>query len=606
MNDRKQITGLRCVITVLLAASLILSACTASPTPIADPSTTHTATETPSRRGAGDVLKVSHPQAPDSLNPHLSVSLKDLEPARIVYEPLASFDKEGNLVPFLAVEIPSLENGGVSADGKSVTWKLRRDILWSDGKPFTANDVLFTFQYVTNPDVGAVTSFIYMTVQDVQVIDPYTVKVNFIDVTPAWFTPFIGASGLIIPEHIFKDYNSSNAREAPANVLPVGTGPYRVLEPGIKPQEVLLMGSQLIPTNKIVFEPNPYFRDPDKPYFRRIEWRGGGTANDAAIRVLRDGDIDMAFDLGQLEPDLLTQLANNGKGVLVVSFGSVIDRILLNRTDPNSETADGERSSLQFPHPFFSDKRVRQAFAHAIDRQAIADLYGPLGRPAINNLVVPPQFASPNIFYPYDLDKASQLLVEAGWIDTNGDNIRDKDGRKLKVVYQVPTGAIYQKVQQIVKAALESIGVEVELKIVDPLIIFGPGDANPDSAFRFNADLQELEISLYSPDPTDYMLFWTCDRIPQKSNNWEGYLNLERWCNPEYDALAMMVATELDPQKRAEIFIKMNDLLIEDVVMIPVVHRADAAGVNLSILGVDLSPWDMYTWNIMDWSRTTP
>ncbi len=597
------------VLILLLALTPLLTVCGRSGVPIEKPTVESEPTSTAEfveREANYYTLRILHPEAPTMLNPHLSLAGKDAEASRITYEPLASVDKNNNLIPFLAVEIPSQENGGVAADGKSVTWKLRQDVKWSDGEPFTADDVLFTYQFISNPQVEARTDNFYDIVESVQVIDPYTVKINFKDKTPGWDLVFVGTYGAIIPRHIFEPYNGPNAGQSPANKLPVGTGPYRVVPPGIKPQEVLFLGTKLVETNKIVFEPNPYFREPDKPFFRRVELRGGGTAREAARLVLQDGKVDYAYNLGSLSPVELEQLKEAGQGRLVINFGPRIERIQLNRTDPNRQTADGERSSLEFPHPFFSDKKVRQAFAHAIDKEAIAKLY--TGHPATNNLVAPPQYNSPNTFYEFDPDKARALLDEAGWVDNNGDGIRDKDGVKMKVVYQTQTssaGEILQQSQQIVKEGLKSIGVEVELKTVDPSVMFSPGLTSPDSIYRFNADMQEFPMWSISPDPTSYMKKWTSSQIPQKANNWVGS-NMERWDNPEYDALLEQSTTELNPEKRQQLFVQMNDMLIEDVVMIPIVHVAIVEGASQTLEGVDLTPWDPSTWNIKDWRRISP
>lgn len=589
---------------LLVVAMLSISCASQAAQPKATPFKTEaTPTAKPNGRGAGDTLRIFNPDAPTILNPHLSLSIKDWEASRITYEPLASFDKDGNLIPFLAAEIPTLENGGVAADGKSVTWKLKRDVRWSDGTPFTADDVLFTYQFASNPEVKADSVAIYDPIGSVQVIDPYTVKVNFKDVNPAWALPFVGVRGAILPRHIFEPYNGANAREAPANTLPVGTGPYRVMPPGIKPQEVLLLGTQLVQTNKIVFEPNPYFREANKPFFSQLELRGGGTLKEAA-RLLEDGGGDYVYYLGHLPPEELAKLEMAGQGQIVTNFSARVDRIILNRTDPNRETADGERSSRQFLNPFFSDKKVRQAFAHAIDRERIAALFGTAGRPTTNNLVAPPQYNSPSTFYEFDLERAKALLDEAGWVDTDDDGVRDKDGVE-KVVFQT-SSTLSQQYRQIVKETLESIGIEVDLKIVDPSIMFGPGSTHPDSFYRFNADMLEVVIRSSNPDPGAYMQFWTCSQIPQKANNWSAGLNLERWCSLEYDALYQQAITELDPEKRRQLFIQMNDMLIEDVVMIPLVYLADVQGVSRTIEGVDLTPWDMNTWNIKDWRRISP
>jgi peptide/nickel transport system substrate-binding protein len=114
--------------------------------------------------GGSDTLKLLYWQAPTILNPHLSQGLKDLNASRITYEPLASYDKTGKLIPFLAEEIPSLDNGGLARDGKSVIWKLKRGLKWSDGQPFTANDVVFTYKFLSNPSVAATSTGYYEAV----------------------------------------------------------------------------------------------------------------------------------------------------------------------------------------------------------------------------------------------------------------------------------------------------------------------------------------------------------------------------------------------------------------------------------------------------------
>jgi peptide/nickel transport system substrate-binding protein len=567
----------------------------------------------PTGRGAGDTLRILFWQAPTILNPHLASSQKDWAPARITYEPLASFDKDGNLVPILAAQIPSLENGGVAADGKSVTWKLRANVQWSDGVPFTAADVKFTYDFIANHDVNGATTFTnYQSIKDVKVEDDLTVRIDFQDVNPAWAVPFVGVQGMIIPRHVFEPYNNANAANAPANLLPVGTGPYRVVR--FKPEEVLFLGNTLVETNKIIYEPNPYFREPDKPYFSRIELKGGGTVNEAARAVLQAGDVDYATNLQinfQEQPDL----AQGSKGQILAPFGAFVERILLNRTDPNRETDDGERSSIQFPHPFFTDLRVRQAFAYAIDRTAIAQLYGPTGQPTTNVLVSPPPFESPNTQkqYPFDPAKAARLLDEAGWKDTNSDGIRDNgEIRKpneplitMRVLLQTSASPIRQQTQEIIKRTLSAIQVDVQLTFFDSITFFSSDPTITNTRHHFYADMEMYSTGNRSPDPGSYMRNWICSEMAQKANSWKG-LNKERWCSPAYDTLYQVSTAEIDPAQRRQLFIEMNDRLIDDVVVIPLVRQADISGVSNTLIGVDLSPWDADLWNIKDWKRGTP
>jgi peptide/nickel transport system substrate-binding protein len=301
----------------------------------------------------------------------------------------------------------------------------------------------------------------------------------------------------------------------------------------------------------------------------------------------------------------LEALEAGGKGEAVAIFGPFVERILLNRTDPNRETADGERSSLQFPHPFFSDPQVREAFSYAIDRERIAELYGPAGRPTANMLVSPAIYQSPNTSYEFNLDKAAQILEDAGWQDSDGDGIRDKDGVELSLVFQTSVNSVRQRTQEIVKENLGSIGVDVEIKIIDSSIFFGSDQTHPNSRFRFHADMQEYNTGNRSPDPGAFMQWWTCDEIAQKSNNWSGN-NVERWCNAEYDALYEQSMVEMDPEKRTQLFIHMNDLIVEDVVLIPLVDRADVHGISNTLEGVEFTPWDSALWKIKDWRRALP
>ncbi len=534
-------------------------------------------------------LKLLYWQAPTILNPHLSTGFKDSEASRITLEPLASFDNNGKMVLFLAAEEPTSENGGVAADGKSVTWKLKQGVKWSDGTPFTAADVVFTYEFVTNPDVGSTTGGTYEIIESVEALDDYTVKINFKDVNPAWSQVFVGNEGMILPKHIFADFNGANARQAPGNLMPVGTGPYQAVE--FKPGDI------------VVYEANPQFRDADKLGFKRVELKGGGDATSAARAVLQTGDADFAYNL-QVEARILEELEAAGKGKVVANFGGESERILINYTDPNQATGTGERSSLQFPHPFLTDKKVRQAFALAIDKDVIAQqLYGATGKATANFLIAPPQYNSNNTSYQFNLEPAASLLDEAGWQDSNNNGIRDKNGVEMKVLFQTSVNPLRQKTQEVVKQGLKSLGVEVELKSVDATVFFSSDPTNDDTIGHFYADLEMYTTGNTNPDPTAYMKSYTCKEIPQQKNNWAGQ-NHARYCNPKYDALWQQAITELDPEKRSELFVAMNDILIEEGAVIPLVHRANVVGVSNSLAGVDLTPWDARTWNIMDWKRS--
>jgi peptide/nickel transport system substrate-binding protein len=550
-------------------------------------------------RGSGDTLRLFYWQAPTMLNPHLSIGDKDLNASRISYEPLASFDKDGKLVPILAAEIPSLENGGVAKDGLSVTWKLKQGVKWSDGEPFTADDVRFTFEFISTPAVGSTSAPTYTAVKSVEALDDYTIKINFKNVNPAWTLPFVGNQGMIIPRHIFKDYMGAKAKDAPANLKPVGTGPYRIVE--YKTEDMLIIGEDTVNVIKIIYEPNPFYRDPDKPFFSRVEVTGGGGDAKKAARAVQDGQVDFAWNL-VVDDKTLDKMEAGGKGKAIIEYGAFTERIMLNFTDPNKETTDGERSSTQFPHPFLTDKKVRQALAYAVDRKTIAGFYGRTGRPTDNILASPAYYQAPNTTYTFDLKKAAALLDEAGWKDSDGDGIRDKGSVKMKIVFVTSINPVRQQAQEVVRKALESIGVQVELKKVDSSIFLGPPAESSNTRRQFYADLEEFAFSNKSPDPSAYMAGWLCDQAAQKANNWS-LPNWSRYCNPAYDALYKQSTTEIDPDKRRELFVQMNALLYEDVAVIPMVQTANPLGVSLTLQSLAYTPWDTETWNIANWTR---
>src|SRR5262249_48104343 len=190
----------------------------------------------PTKRGGGGALRVLWWQGATLLNPHFAVGTKDQDGSRIFYEPLAGWDPEGNLFPILAAEIPSRENSGLAADGLSVTWKLKQGVQWHDGKPFTADDVIFNWQYAADPATAAFTIGSYKDIKG-ENVDDLTVKVWFAKPTPFWADAFVGVRGMLVPKHLFAEYAGAKSRDAPTNFKPVGTGPYRFVD--FKPGDIV-------------------------------------------------------------------------------------------------------------------------------------------------------------------------------------------------------------------------------------------------------------------------------------------------------------------------------------------------------------------------------
>ncbi len=245
---------------------------------------------------------------------------------------------------------------------------------------------------------------------------------------------------------------------------------------------------------------------------------------------------------------------------------------------------------------------MRRALALAIDREAIAALYEPMGAVASNLLISPKTYASPNTTWAYDLERAAALLDEAGWIDGGG-GVREKDGMPLRLELQTSVNPVRQKTQEIVRNSLASIGVAIEPQIVDASIFFGPVSESTNTIRHFYTDLQMYAANNDNPEPDDYLRRWLCGEPAQRANQWSAP-NCARYCNPAYDALYQRLRATLDPQQRRDLLIAMNDLLIEDVALIPLVERPIAFGLSNQIaLGRDPTPWDLDFWDIADWRR---
>jgi peptide/nickel transport system substrate-binding protein len=538
----------------------------------------------PTKRGGGGPLKIIYWQAAVHLNPHYAGGTKDQDASRIFYEPLAGWDSEGNLVPALATEIPTRQNGGLAADGKSVTWKLKRGVTWHDGKPFTADDVVFTAAYAADPAAAMITVSIYKDIK-VEKIDSHTVKVSYPKAVPFWAEALVGSTGAILPKHVFEPFMGAKSRENPANTKPVGTGPYKIVD--FKPGDTLRA------------EAYAGYHVPNQPFFDTLEIKGGGDATSAARAVLQTGEYDLAWNLA-VEDDILKRLEAAGKGKMSFYTGSDIEFVALNVTDPWNEV-DGERASVKSKHPAFTDKAVRNAMSLLIDRKGIQEvIYGRGAVATANFLNNPPRFRSPNNKFEFNIDKAIQVLEAAGW-KKGADGIRAKGTVKLKFVFQTSVSGPRQKCQTIIKDACTKAGIELELKSVVAAVFFGGDAANPDTYQKFWADIEMFTTTMTQPDPQTFMEQFTTDQLAQKANKWASR-NLVRWTSAEYDATFKAAQEEFDPVKRAALFIKMNDMVVNDGHVIPLFARPRPYGIVNKLVPV-LSAWDSATWSVGYWYR---
>ena len=541
----------------------------------------------------GDLLLLQW-QAPSQANAHLSTGTKDLLASSLVLEPLAEIGPGGELVPVLATEIPSADNGGISEDQTQMTWNLRDDIVWSDGTPFTADDVVFTSEYCSDELTGCQGNADFLEAESIVADDDYTVTITFKEPTGWPFKLFVSYTSPILQRAQFEPCVGEGATGcSDENLSPVGTGPYTVTE--------------LRPEDAVTYVMNENYRGiaEGKPAFGGVQIKGGGDAESAARSVLEIGEADYAWNL-QVAPEILAPMEAAGNGVVQSAFTTNVEHINLNQTDPNgdprSDYSDGNN-----PNPFFKDNpELHRALSLAINRQELVTVgYGASGIPACNMWHVAGEITDAlDWCLEQDIDEANSILDGLGYDDTDGDGVRElSDGTPLEWDYVTSTNAVRQSNQELIKDYWEEIGVKANMKNESASLFFDGTGASDVSIWKFFSDIEMFTNGASAPNGAEYLSNWTTDEIPDSTNNWGGG-NMPRLTNDEFDQLSAEVASlAVSDPSRAEKIKRMDEILSSEAV-IPLILRANVSAFKADIEGIgDLNGWDSEYWNIEDWSR---
>src|SRR5690606_8889541 len=399
------------------------------------------------QRGSDGTVNLLYWQAISIINPYLSGGTKDIYASSIVLEPLVRYDTDGNYVPWLATELPTVENGGVAEDFTSITWNIQPGVLWSDGTPLTSRDFEFTWQYCTSGG-GCVAEDFFADIESFDPTSDTQFTINFSRPKPVPYSAFVGAEAPVLQAAQFADCLGENMQTCTEqNFYPVGTGPYVVTD--MRPNDV------------VTYAINEHYRDPAKPAFSEVVIKGGGDAASAARAVMETGEADWAWNL-QVDPVVLAQMEAAGIGQLTTSFGTSMERVMFQWTnvDPSLGDDRGELLDGNNPHPFLTETAVRQAMAMAIDQEILVEVgYGPTGRVTCNLVPAPAMYASTanDGCELQDIESANALLDEAGWVRCP-DGIRAKDGVRLSVHYSTSTNAVRQDFQALIQEWWNEIG----------------------------------------------------------------------------------------------------------------------------------------------------
>lgn len=546
-------------------------------------------------RGSLGRVTLIYWQAPSTLNPYQSGGTKEIEASSVVLEPLAKLNENGQFVPALAAEIPTIENGGVAADFSSITWTLKEGIMWSDGTPFTAADVVFTAEYCGDEATGCGLFNFFEAIDTITAIDDYTVEIVFTAPRPYPYDAFVTHSSPVLQMAQFENcVGAAAAQCTDENFMPIGTGPFTV--------------SEFRANDSVLYSANENYRDPNKPAFSEVFMKGGGSAEDAARAVLETDEADYAWNL-QVAPEVLTAMELAGNGKVSSAFATSLERILINFTNPDSDLGDDRSLYLDGsnPHPFLTDIAVRQALSMAIDRVTLTEIgYGPAGNPVCNIVNNPPAVVSTanDSCLTQDIEGANALLDEAGILDTDGDGIREKDGVPLVMLYQTSTNAVRQQYQALIKQYWAEIGIDTELRNIDASVFFGGDPNSPDTYAKFYADVQMYTTGSQTPDWQAQLGRYLIEEIPGPDNSW-GTSNIPRYVSAEFSELFDELTATADPATRDELVKQLNDIMVQDYMMIPITQRGNVSAWGNDLLGVRLNAWDSELWNIADWTQSS-
>ncbi len=565
-------TAKRLVFTIFLMVAVLLSSCAKTPTttPAQQPENTvapATKAPEPTQAEAASKSKIATfiwTQEFDTLNPLYTQMWFSTVTMQIYLAWAWEYDEKNEPHPVLVKELPSQENGGISADGKTITMKLRDDIKWSDNEPITADDFIFTYQMAVDPNNTVSSTYPYDRVKTMEAPDPHTVVITFEEPFAPWEATFWKG---ILPAHVLKPVyekdktlNNADWNRAPT----VGCGPYIFKE--------WESGSYA----RFVRNPNYWGKQPnlDEIYFRFVP-------DDASqVAALKAGDGDLGTFIAYSDVPALKEAGLNI--VTEPSGGNEGWFFLINKDLSN---------------PALLDVRVRQAIAMAFDRASLnKDILLGLTKPPASFWDALPYYNDPPIQdYPYDPEGAKKLLDEAGWKDSNGDGVREKDGTDLVLRYGTNIREIRQDAQAIAQQQLAQVGIKLELSSYETDTFFADFEHDGPAA---TGKLDIMEWSDYPAFPDPDIYYWLCSEIPSKENptgtNWFFM------CDEELDSLIKLQTTQMNRDERRQTIYKINQIFHDKMYWLGLWQDPDVWAVGPRLTGVKFSGVTPF-FNIVDW-----
>lgn len=569
-------------LTFVVISSLLITSCGPSPAPTQDTSPSEPTEESVTQADPNKSITIVIAEDPPSFNPMVADSGFDALVMELVMLGMTDVDPSGNVFAELAAELPSVENGGVvlsdDESTMSVTWKMREDVQWQDDKPVTADDVLFTWNAISDPVNGSwIPGSDY--IESVEKVDTYSFTVNYNTIYPGFLTQFGGEQVAIWPAHYCNAEQGFVSWDCGRE--PLSNGPF-VLE-------------EWIEGDHMTFTKNPSFYQAGKPEIEQVIIR---IVPDDAVRKTMmmngDADIDMWINVNTIselkdDPTARVSLSPTDRWVM---------RMFLNQAEK------GTTDPVATPHPVLSDVRVRQAIRMAVDVDTINNeiFYG-LAHPVWTEFFRPPYVC--DVERPaFDPEAAKALLEQAGWTDSDGDGIRECNGcdtaepgykMEMEFITYAEYGEPLELTQQLIAEMLGNIGIQMNISVVEGSVLWDLSE-NGGIEQSGNFDIDLWDDGYAGVDPTDYV--W--EAYSQEAMEPDGGWNFFRWDNPVVDALIDEAYT-LDEGTRQETFCAIGDFINEEVPIIHLFTIPNAEAYSSRLEGVQSSVNDLVTWNIADW-----
>ncbi len=511
-------------------------------------------------------------QEPEHLNWELGTQTILGDVADFWSEGLLNSNEKGEWFPVLATEVPTAQNGGISADGKTITYKLRKGVKWQDGNDFTCEDLQFTLKVINTPNNGALHSLLYSEVSAVECPDPNTAVLKFKSVYAPWRLLFNGNYlAYIFPRNAGKPEDLKNWA---FNRKPIGTGPFMVTE--------------FVTGDHITLVRNDKYWQPGKPYLDKVVIRIV-PSSEVAMQLMKNGEADVMWNNTEADIPALEKMSN------VKIFSALQpggERLILNLVKP------GDPADNKTPHPILGDLKVRQAIAYGIDKKTIIDklLYGK-ALPGSSELNADPFNCTDIKAYPFDQAKAKQLLDDAGW-KVGSDGIRVKDGNRLRLKYQTTTGnKLREDSQVLIVENMKAIGVEFYIENQPSSLLLGGWAANSPRK-KGNYDILMYTTNAAIDPHTQMFNYFDSKSIPSPDN--QGGVNYSRWNDPQTDQLIEKAGTLSDWAQRKDLYCQAAQRVVDGATHIYLYQRYNLQSFNNRVQGWIATPWGGPGWNAAD------